>query len=330
MCCGRGITAARQDRGCSCANGNYVCCSSYTAAISGRTKRSPSSPFQVDMAQTQSGPELLPGRLHIIFLFSRLAAPTRGAARVALLACAVAHHREVLALGAHVARIALCDRADAAFGCQLLGVRLGGGCFCCGLVGEEGGDVRFGAGVVGDLFCEFDCALLVIALEGDDFGGGDRDGSDRFKLAGSAAGEGRDRSTGGGCLGGSSGCSALRLAGRAVDLAALNQGRFVATGPAVDMGEVVPAEIGDRELAEDVVEDRGRVLDRLVPCTKPEGSKRVKVKASTYSSSGTPYCRPSDTAMAKLFIIARKAAPSLCMSMKISPRRPSAYSPVWT
>ncbi len=32
--------------------------------------------------------------------------------------------------------------------------------------------------------------------------------------------------------------------------------------------------------------------------------------------------------MAKLFIIARKAAPSLCMSMKISPSEPSSYSPV--
>ena len=32
-----------------------------------------------------------------------------------------------------------------------------------------------------------------------------------------------------------------------------------------DMGEVVAAEIGDGELAEDIVEDRGRVLDRVVP-----------------------------------------------------------------
>ncbi len=66
-----------------------------------------------------------------------------------------------------------------------------------------------------------------------------------------------------------------------------------------------------------------------LPCTRPAGSKRVKVKASTYSSSGTPYCRPSEMAMAKLFISERKAAPSLCMSMKISPSRPSSYSPVW-
>ena len=31
-----------------------------------------------------------------------------------------------------------------------------------------------------------------------------------------------------------------------------------------------------------------------LPMTMPAGSKRVKVKASTYSSSGTPYCRPSE------------------------------------
>ena len=66
----------------------------------------------------------------------------------------------------------------------------------------------------------------------------------------------------------------------------------------------------------------------LLPCTIPAGSKRVKVKASTNSSSGTPYCSPTLIAIAKLFIIARKAAPSLCMSMKISPSDPSGYSPV--
>ena len=69
-------------------------------------------------------------------------------------------------------------------------------------------------------------------------------------------------------------------------------------------------------------------LIESLPCTMPAGSKRVKVKASTNSSSGTPYCRPTETAMAKQFIIARKAAPSLCMSMKISPSVPSSYSPV--
>ena len=32
----------------------------------------------------------------------------------------------------------------------------------------------------------------------------------------------------------------------------------------VDMGEIVAAEVGDGQLAEDIVEDRGRVLDRVV------------------------------------------------------------------
>ena len=40
-----------------------------------------------------------------------------------------------------------------------------------------------------------------------------------------------------------------------------------------------------------------------------------------------PRQRP-EMAIAKLFITLRKAAPSLCMSMKISPTRPSSYSPV--
>ena len=64
------------------------------------------------------------------------------------------------------------------------------------------------------------------------------------------------------------------------------------------------------------------------PCTMPFGSKRVKRNASTYSSSGTPCCNPSETAMAKQLVMLRKAAPSLCMSMKISPSVPSSYSPV--
>ena len=65
-----------------------------------------------------------------------------------------------------------------------------------------------------------------------------------------------------------------------------------------------------------------------LPCTMPFGSKRVNRKASTNSSSGTPCCRPSEMAMAKQFVMLRKAAPSLCMSMKISPSVPSSYSPV--
>ena len=55
----------------------------------------------------------------------------------------------------------------------------------------------------------------------------------------------------------------------------------------------------------------------------PLGSNRVNVNASTNSSSGTPYWSPSDTAIEKQFIKLRNAAPSLCMSTKISPMEPS-------
>src|SRR5438128_804376 len=65
-----------------------------------------------------------------------------------------------------------------------------------------------------------------------------------------------------------------------------------------------------------------------LPWTTPFGSKRVNRKASMYSSSGTPCCSPRLTAMAKQLVMLRNAAPSLCMSMKISPRVPSSYSPV--
>jgi hypothetical protein len=68
------------------------------------------------------------------------------------------------------------------------------------------------------------------------------------------------------------------------------------------MGEIEAAHVAHREFAEHVVEDRGRHLDRVVALHRARGSKRVKVKASTYSSSGTPYCRPSEIAIAKLFM----------------------------
>src|SRR5690606_26451754 len=71
--------------------------------------------------------------------FLRSGATAGGAARIALLTCSVAHHREVLALGANVAGVALGDRAHAAFVLHLLGFRLGGSGVGCGLVGEEGG-----------------------------------------------------------------------------------------------------------------------------------------------------------------------------------------------
>ena len=70
------------------------------------------------------------------------------------------------------------------------------------------------------------------------------------------------------------------------------------------------------------------ILIVSLPSTMPDGSNRVKVNASTYSSSGTPYCRPSEIAIAKLFISERNAEPSLCMSIKTSAILPSSYSPV--
>jgi hypothetical protein len=62
--------------------------------------------------------------------------------------------------------------------------------------------------------------------------------------------------------------------------------------------------------------------------TKPAGSNLVKTNFSTYSSSGTPYCNPIEMAIAKQFSMLRMVAPSLAISIKISPMVPSAYSPV--
>ena len=64
------------------------------------------------------------------------------------------------------------------------------------------------------------------------------------------------------------------------------------------------------------------------PSTLPDGSNLVSIKASTNSSSGTPYCNPKDIAIAKLFIKAFTSSPSLLVSINISPILPSLYSPV--
>jgi hypothetical protein len=63
----------------------------------------------------------------------------------------------------------------------------------------------------------------------------------------------------------------------------LRLGRAVVGAPAEAVGvelagvagEVGAVEIADRELAEDVVEDRGRRADRVVARDRPAGSKRV-------------------------------------------------------
>ena len=64
------------------------------------------------------------------------------------------------------------------------------------------------------------------------------------------------------------------------------------------------------------------------PSTIPLGSKVWKVKVSTNSSSGTPYWRPLDTAIAKQPKTPLRVAPSFAISIKTSPNVPSGYSPV--
>ncbi len=156
------------------------------------------------------------------------AAAAGGAAGVALLAGAVAHHCEVLALGAHVAGVTLHDRAGAAFGFELLGVRLGRCRFCGRLVGEQSRHFRYRLDCfLGDLFGKFGGALFVVALEGNDFRSCDR--RCLFDLADGVAGNRGYRCTGGGA---GRGCCrrTLRLTG-AISRAA-DDGRLVAAGPA--------------------------------------------------------------------------------------------------
>ena len=52
---------------------------------------------------------------------------------------------------------------------------------------------------------------------------------------------------------------------------------------------------------------------------KPAGSKRVRENLSTSSLSGTPCCRASEMAVAKLSIRPEMVEPSLAMRTKISP-----------
>ena len=62
----------------------------------------------------------------------------------------------------------------------------------------------------------------------------------------------------------------------------------------------------------------------------PAGSKRMPVKASTKLRSGTPYCRPWLTEMAKASMMPARVEPCLETRTKISPGRPSSYSPTVT
>ena len=80
------------------------------------------------------------------------------------------------------------------------------------------------------------------------------------------------------------------------------------------VGQLVTTQIADGQLAEDIVEDRGRHLDVIVA---DDGSVGLKTRE-----------RECVYELFKLLMIERSAAPSLCMSMKISPSCPPSYSPV--
>ena len=62
----------------------------------------------------------------------------------------------------------------------------------------------------------------------------------------------------------------------------------------------------------------------------PAGSKRMLVNASTKARSGTPYCRPWLIEMAKASMMPASVEPCFETRMKISPGRPSSYSPTVT
>ena len=62
----------------------------------------------------------------------------------------------------------------------------------------------------------------------------------------------------------------------------------------------------------------------------PAGSKRMPVNASMKLRSGTPYWRPWLTEMAKASMMPARVEPCLDTRTKISPGRPSSYSPTVT
>ena len=62
----------------------------------------------------------------------------------------------------------------------------------------------------------------------------------------------------------------------------------------------------------------------------PAGSNRMSVNASMKLRSGTPYWRPWLIEMAKASMIPARVEPCLDTRRKISPGRPSSYSPTVT
>ena len=62
----------------------------------------------------------------------------------------------------------------------------------------------------------------------------------------------------------------------------------------------------------------------------PAGSNRTPTNVSTKAASGTPYCRPWLSEMANASMIPARVDPCLETFTKISPGRPSGYSPTVT
>ena len=62
----------------------------------------------------------------------------------------------------------------------------------------------------------------------------------------------------------------------------------------------------------------------------PAGSNRMFVNTSTNARSGTPYCRPWLIEIAKASMMPARVEPCFETRRKISPGRPSSYSPTVT
>ena len=60
----------------------------------------------------------------------------------------------------------------------------------------------------------------------------------------------------------------------------------------------------------------------------PAGSKRLFTNASTNARIGTPYCKPYEIDLAKASMMPLSVEPCFDTVRKISPGRPSAYSPM--
>src|SRR5690606_3179801 len=186
------------------------------------------------------------------------AAPTRRTAGVTLFAGAVADHGKILALGAHAAGVALHDRLLAPVGLDLLRVSR----FFGRAIREERLDA---------FACRFSLVSRRLFAQARDVLQG------RYRSARRDCVDVRTRDR----IGWRGWAFALRLGLVAHDLEgstahqALGEGDRLALidAPAkrgvgeirhIYMAQVIAAEIGDRKLTEHVVEDRGRVLDRVI------------------------------------------------------------------